>query len=319
MYLINNKNKKIMLTLSIYFLCFIFLFSCNKYLPPTDITDTKSTEETHSPNIEFSKEEQAFIKKLQTKGELRAASIIMPLSYYPQEDGTTTGFNYLLLKSFADYVEVDFQVIQLESFGDYFNFNGSIPENVKTDPNIVYTPDLFNEVDIFIGNFTILPWRQKLMRFVKTIPNRQMLITRVDSEIKEIKGLSDLRLVLLVASSYHDRIKELEKEYQLELDIYFVEEGTEEFAEVSSGNADATIKDSIYVFKELHAYKNLSVNFPISETEQIACAVRKDNEVLATILEKYFDHLRKSGEFDKIFQSEFNISITEYLNLLNRD
>lgn len=44
-------------------------------------------------------------------------------------------------------------------------FGGVIPQDVQTNPSVIYTPDIFRKVDLIASTFTVLEWRKKLFDF----------------------------------------------------------------------------------------------------------------------------------------------------------
>ncbi len=317
-----RKYLKIGYNLIVIFLllCSLLIASCVSSGNSPEINDSEQQEYAETQpsiyEINFTDEELEYIRQLKNDGVLKCAAQVGSADYYPQEDGTITGFPYLLAKSFADNLGIDIHIREVDDFSDFFEIDGNIPEDVKSNPKTSYTPTLFNEVDVYLGQFTVLTWREKLMKFINTFPNRQRLVTHVDMKIDRIEDLEKLNLAILEDSSYLNRVKELEVQYDYKQYYYLITDSSSDLEEVNIGNADGTFTDSIFLFLEMTNSDNIVVNFPVSSTEELAIAVRRNNTLLASILNKYFNHIRKTGEFNQYFKSEFNITISEYLNLL---
>ncbi len=156
--------------------------------PDNQVTTEDLQIEDFYETIDFTEDELEFINKLQDKGYITIATRDSNTVYKQMSDGNIEGFHYNLVKMFSEHINVDLKV-KVISFNDYFRHNGEIPEGVKTDSTIVYKPDLFDEVDIYCDNMTILPWRQRLMTFVELIPVKVLAITRKGEEIKTVYRL----------------------------------------------------------------------------------------------------------------------------------
>jgi len=266
--------------------------------------------------IDFTDEELSYLKEFQNKGVITIATRESQTVYFPQANGEIKGFHYHLAQSFADYINVELKM-KIVEFSDYFKKNGIVPENVKFDTQIKYSPDLFKEVDLYCDNITILPWREKLMRFVKLIPIRVIIVTRENEEITDPLQLNGKKIVVQHNTTYEACFKILEETYDLEVDYLFVESSSEASNAVSKGWADVTAKDSNKAISEMMTYDNLEVGLPISELQYSAWVVQMDNELLASILEKYFEYAMESGILDRLWHDEYGISLREYSELLD--
>ncbi|HON56516.1 MAG TPA: hypothetical protein PLJ38_05805 [bacterium] len=92
------------------------------------------------------------------------------------------GFNYDLIKKFADYLEVELEIVFIDNFSKYFSKD--IGGNI-VDKNDIYIPYIFenNEIDIAVDFITKNEWRDRLLDFVKIIDNRQILYTNSKKKI----------------------------------------------------------------------------------------------------------------------------------------
>jgi len=177
-------------------------------------------------------------------------------------------------------------------------------------------PDLIKEVDLYVDTITSLPWRVKLLRLINTIPTKQMILTRKGEEIKSLQELKGKVISVQPETSYATRLKELEKELNTKFKYLFVKKTHDTSDAVSQKKADALLKDSNGAMKLIKEYDNLSISIPASKVQYLAWAVKKDNEILASVIEKYLDYSRKSGLMGKFWLTDYAITLTEYNKLL---
>jgi len=296
----------------IYTLLIIFSLSCTKNREKVEPQIESLKKSTAA--INFTEREKEYISKLK-KNKLKIACRKKTTVYEPQKDGTAEGFQYLLAKSFADYLGVDLE-IQSVTFDDYFNKDGKVPEVVKTDKNYSYTPDLIEKVDIYVDSITILPWREKLLRFIKTIPTIQLVVTRKGEEIKTLSGLKEKVISVMPQTSHAARLKQIELKLGAKFKYFETATSALMMDAVVNKKADITLWDSNQVIYLLKREKHLSVSIPASEIQHLAWAVKKSNETLASILEKYLEYAEKSGLMNKLWLTNYDISLKEYKKLL---
>jgi len=249
---------------------------------------------------------------------LRVAMRALRSGYFIEEDGSIKGFNYTLAKSMAEYLDVDLEVKVVE-FDNYYEKDGNVPEQVKTDPYYSYVPDLFNEVHMYCDTLTILPWREKIMSFVETAPVRQMVVTRAGEEIESYDEIDGKKVVLLKNSSFEKRIKEIINEYSIDPEVIYIKDSGNYENYLAEGRADMSIRDSNRAIVEVQEFElaPLSVSFAVSDVQYLGWAVQKDNEVLKGIVRKYLDYAREKGILNQSWYGDFNMTLYEYMELLD--
>jgi len=266
--------------------------------------------------LEFTEEEKAFIEELQIVGVLKVATREIETVYKIDENGESDGFNYHLLKAFADYIEVGLDLKVVE-FSDYFKREGVVADRVKTDPDYSYTPDLLKEVDLYCDVISVVPWRKKLFDYIEITPVRQLLIHRSDEEYKSIEDIDGKSFALKTDTSYEYRLREIED--QLGIDVEYIQVATtyDQMVSVSIGHGDLTIKDSNIAIKEVADFENLTVGIPLADVQFQGWAVRKDNKVLQSIIGKYIEYAQKTGLYNRLWYDEFGVTLNEYLWILD--
>jgi len=267
-------------------------------------------------SIKLSQEEIKFIKELNKKGRVKIATTYQENTYYIDSDGKIKGFHYKLANDFASKIGVKLDIKIVDEWSKYFIKKGEDIERVKTDEKYSYTPDLFNEVEIYVAGITALSWREKLFDIVKFIPNKQMVVCRRDENIKKIGDLNNKSAVFVKNSSFENNFLKLLTKNKLNTKIIYEEDFVKTSVMVSEGKDIFTIHDSDNAFKAVAEYKNLTIAFPISDFEMIGWGVSKNNRILTSILTKYIKYARDNGTIDKYWKETFGVTFSEYMRVL---
>ena len=91
------------------------------------------------------------------------------------------GLNFKLAEEFARYLNVELEVVEIE-WQEVFEINGRVPSDVTSNPEVSYTPDLFNRVDLICSTFSILEWRKKLFDFAETLYSAELIMINEEDE-----------------------------------------------------------------------------------------------------------------------------------------
>lgn len=260
--------------------------------------------------------ENAYLTNLKLTGTLKVATRPIEYVYDPHPDGTVSGFNFRLLKSFADEIGIDLD-LQLVEFSDYFYKEGYNIEDVKADPSIAYVPDLLEEVDLYCDVLTVTPWREKLFAFVKTLPVKEVIVAPKALHFNSLKELDGKKVALIRHSTYEQTVNRICAEENITLDLFYVSKSVEQQQAIMDGNADFAVQDIFVAISELDHFKTLSVSLPVTETRYIGWGVHPENKELQSLLTKYLDYAMNYGVFEEIWYDEYHISIPEYLGLMN--
>ena len=296
----------------------VLLCGCNRRSEidkSEEVVCSDKTVDRAVSDITFTDEEKAYIETMKEKGVLKVACRNKKSTYELLNDGTIKGFHFNLVKSFAEYLVIGLE-IRVVKWDDYFSVNGKVPHRAQTDKTYSYTPDLIKQVDLYMDTMTIMPWREKLLCFVKVLPSRILLLTRKDEEIQDIIELKNKTISMVFNTSYETRLRKIEKDLDYSFHIVEVSKTADMVKYVAEGKTDATFQDGHRVLNTLKQYKNLSISMPVSDTQFLAWAVKKDNRILASILDKYIKHLQDTGILNKYFNEEYNITMTEYFTIL---
>jgi hypothetical protein len=117
--------------------------------------------------------------------------------------------NYDLAVEFARYLNVELIEVEIE-WSDAFKKDGSIPPDMETNPDLIYTPDALKESDIICSTFTIIDWRKRLFGFAETLQSAEVLMIHKNEELP--RGLADLsnkRIAFLGATTFEQSLKDI--------------------------------------------------------------------------------------------------------------
>jgi membrane-bound lytic murein transglycosylase MltF len=266
-------------------------------------------------NSTWTAEETTYIEELNKKGSLTIATKISSSVYMPKEDGSVAGFHYSVLKEFTDLMNIDIE-IELVKWQDYFHKDGGDLERVKTDPGYSYVPTLLENVDIYVDGITVLPWREKMFDIVKYVPSRQMIVSRLESYPKTIADLNNKVCAMVKDTSMEFNLNKIIADNDLNITYLYTDDFDAMDKMVSEGLADFTVYDSDRAFVAHNHYKNLTIAMPINDVEIMGWAIHKDNRILKSVLEKYFEHAQKTKILDKYWHLSYGVTFVEYLKIL---
>ncbi|MDG1261493.1 MAG: transporter substrate-binding domain-containing protein [Flavobacteriales bacterium] len=207
------------------------------------------------------------------------------VSYYLYR-GQGMGYDYELVRAFAQSQGLELEVRIMEDMNDMFKL---LQEG---------------KGDIIACNLTVTEDRKEFLRFTQPLTEtKQVLVQRrpdnwrsipadilLDSMVNAVAKLDQKEVYVHAYSSFHSNILEMEK--AAEVDINVIE---------ASGNIDSeqlirlvaeeqipfTIADENMAMLNATYYDNLDVSFPISESQDIAWAVRKNADSLAVALDEW--------------------------------
>ncbi len=327
--LCNKKKIKYMVLL---FLCIVFLMcliiDCSnaekKNNNKTNIYNSPESESksTNEITIEFTEEESNYLNKLRLKNEFVIAVRKHPKmpDNLPIEDKIYSIFHYNLAKSFAEYLNVDLKV-RLVEFDEYYKIDGILPENFNSKESKMsdYNPDLFKTVDLYADSFTISDWNKDYMSFIKIFPVKHFIVTRKRKTIVTINELKDKTIAiepLTYSQSYFHRI---EKDIDSSL-TYIYKGSTIDLLESVSVDWDSQIilLDSATALRFVgKVYTNLNSCFSDEKYYDIGWGIKKDDEVLKNILNKFIKYAHKIGLFDELWKNIYNYSFIEYIEMID--
>ena len=227
--------------------------------------------------------------------------------------------NYDLALEFARYLNVELIEVKIE-WEDVFKKNGSIPPDMETNPDLIYTPDALKDSDIICSTFTILEWRKKLFGFAETLQSAELLMINKNEELP--RGLADLsnkRVAYLGATTFEQHLKEINSTLAEKIELVRTRTTAETKQLLEEGRVYGIVLDADEAlnFNAISGRK-YKIAFPISETSRSAWAVAKNNPLIKEV-ENFFETIASNGVLDEIFYKRFGITYHSYVDRLSKN
>ena len=115
--------------------------------------------------------------------------------------GAESGFTYELASAFASGLGLKLEIVTIPTFGDLWKKDGAIPAGFDKDPSVVYTPDIYREIDVAAEILSPQPWREKLVELVPFIENTDIVLARKDLNLGSNRDLPGKRVFLVTGMS----------------------------------------------------------------------------------------------------------------------
>ncbi|WP_126454130.1 membrane-bound lytic murein transglycosylase MltF [Sulfuriflexus mobilis] len=235
------------------------------------------------------------LEQIKQDGVLYVATRNSATTYYEGPEGKT-GFEYDLVSSFADELDVEVKFITPSNLADIISMVSR------------------NEVHLAAAGLTITEPRQHWVRFTPPYQEiTQQLVYRMGSKRpRTIKDLQGRHLEVVANSSHVDQLEDLQAAHP---DLKWMENAELDSDEllnlVWEQIIDFSIADSNEVTLNQRFYPELRVAFDISEPQPLAWALpksednslyqaasdfvrrMKDSGELNTLIERYYGHLEK--------------------------
>jgi len=298
--------------ITLFIIIVIFLQGCEKDM---NVHEVSIGDIPLFKQLNLTKEEEDYLQEIKDSKTLNVAMRKLKAVYYPEGDNIS-GYHYKVIKHFADSLNVELKVHEVD-ISNYFEIDGTVPPRVKEDVELIYSPDLFEEVEIYCDTLTPLPWREKLVKFIPFLPIREVVVHNDDILIETIEDLNNKTIAFQTDSSYGNTLKQLEEDFDFSFNLVHTDTTTEPFELVVSGEVDLTIVDSDKAIIESSNSDNLKIGIPVTDIQLIGWAVRKDNNIMASILEKYIDYMINSGTLDAYWTEVYDAPFKSYLTYLD--
>ncbi len=195
------------------------------------------------------------------------------------------GFEYDLAREFADDLAVDLEVVT--------------PGWGKIMDALVN-----HEGDLIASSLTRTPNRMDRVSFsIPYMSVRQHIVVRKgNSDITKISDLNGKTIHIRKHTSYHERLlKLIDEGIDLKLVLYD-NVPTEEFLRrIQDHEIDITAADSNIVRLNRRYYPDIKIACTISGEQEIAWAVRKEDDALRRKINRFFKTIKKNGVYDDIY------------------
>jgi len=262
------------------------LTSCTNKPQPSEILQTVSCD----------------LDSIIRRGKLIAVTDFSSTNYFIYK-GEPMGFNYELLKSFADHIGVDLEIITENSLETAFNLLNK------------------GEVDLLAIGLTVNAPRKKEIIFTDPImETRQVLVQRKprkwktmtadavdDYLIRNQLDLAHKTIYVQAYSSHSERLKTLAGEIGDSISIIEVPFDSEELIKnVANGEIDYTVCDENIALVNSTYYHNIDINTPVSFNQNIAWGIGKYNtEHLLGELNHWINSYRNTREYAFLYAKYF--------------
>jgi membrane-bound lytic murein transglycosylase F len=218
--------------------------------------------------------------------------------------GQPMGFDYDLVRRLANHLNLELELKIVNDISEMFR-QVNLGEGDIIAFNLTITRERLSEVDF---SSPINSIKQVL---VQRKPDNweKMRADRIEKQlIRDPAELIGKTVVVRSSSSYLERVHNLSNEIGGNILILEAEPGltTEDLiAKVASGEIDYTISDDNIADLNKVNYPNIDVRTPISLSQRIAWAVKKNNTDLLNSVNKWLDSIKKTVDFAVIYKKYF--------------
>lgn len=252
----------------LYFL--IFLISCN--------TTNRNKRIVDYPQLNN-------LDKITTTGKLKVIMDYNSINYFIYR-GKPMGFQYELIKRFADHLGVELEI----------TVSNNLTESFKLLEE--------NNYHILANNLTNTPERS--LQFILTEPideTKQVLVQRISNDtsyfIKSIDDLNDKTVFIKGNSAYLNALEILKSENNINLEIIpYHKFNTEDLIRlVSHGKMDYTVSDYNIAFINSKYYNNIDFSTEICKPKKISWALNKKSKELSHEINNWLKKFKKTATY----------------------
>jgi len=296
----------------------LLLFSCSPAKPPSpEPLPPVVPEKLALDDLVPTSEELAWLDhRRRSREPLLAATIQVPGTFEQHADGTRSGLDWDLLKEFARVLDLNLEIRVPEDLKRFFSNNGVIPADVETNVSHVYTPDLLKTVDLYVGPFSVLPWRERLMAMIPLYPMQNFLVGRKGEEIRSTAQLAGKRFAVLKDSMQDNLLHDFADRQGLKLKYIYVSSDTDVFAQVADHRSDYALDGGLFFSQNQKRMKALSLSGFDSDPVRVGWATKKSNQALVSLVRKYFIKVQENGSFGRFFAANYGTSFDDYMKIL---
>ncbi len=242
------------------------------------------------------------LAEIMEDGKLVALTDFSSSSYFIFK-GVPMGFEYKLLEKFCAEIGVELSV-----------------RIVNDMDSVIYLLN-HNEGDIITANNTVTNRRKRYLTFtepvlrtrqvlVQRLPEQWWTLTRDQLDRRMVRNAGQLigkTIHVRRESSFYSRLLNLMDELGSVINVEFAEGiGTEKLIEmVSEGVIEYTVADENVAQLNKAYLSNIDVKTPLSFTQNVAWAVRKNSNSLRDTLNAWLKHYKKTEEFAVIHMKYF--------------
>lgn len=246
------------------------------------------------------------LTQIKEAGVLRIITTYSPTGYFLYK-GETMGFEYELFNRLADYIGVNLEVVLAK------NVDSVIPMLNRGDGDIIalgYTITSKRKEDVSFTDPYLITYQSLVQR--KPENWRKMTVDNIKKQLAtDIVDLIHDTVSVREKSSYFERVKELSSELgdTVYIDILPGDMVDEEIIKhVSEGKIKYTVIDNNKAKIHQSYFPNIDINTPVSLSQRIAWAVRKDSQELLDTINFGLKQIKRSPDYNVIYKKYFKNS-----------
>jgi membrane-bound lytic murein transglycosylase F len=279
------------------FLLLALAGGCDKYAyPPTNTTRTLGLK-YRGPQVKRD------MPEIRASDTLKAIAIYNSTEYFLYR-GQAMGFEYELLKELAETLDLQLEMVVAKNVNELFDMLNS------------------GQGDIIASGLTITEPRRKIISFTDYhYVTHQALVQRKPKNWRSLPGykldkllVSDLidligdTVHVLKQSSYYERLLNLQQEIggQIYIDTNLGSSNTDDIIkQVVDGKIKYTVADYNLAAINKTYYPILDIETPVSFSQRIAWAVRKNSPQLTDTINQWVAQMRKKDLYYLLYNKYF--------------
>lgn len=252
----------------------------------------------------------ADLAEIKARGELRHLGI----RYANFVTGAGDGFDVELVQGFARHLGVKYTLV----YSDFYNVIRDLlgKDVVREGNEVKLVGDFPVRGDMIATGFTVLPWRQAVLRYSRpTFPSQVMLVAPAEARTQPIRGSDNLKqdivetkkligsqTLLVMERTCLDPANYGLKGTGIDLKPYTRSTNINEMVPATlNGAAQLTLLDVPSMLLDLRKWSGkIKVLGPVSEHQELAAAFPKDAPELQKAFDAYLERIQADGTYDRL-------------------
>lgn len=229
------------------------------------------------------------LEDIKKRGTLRAVVDNSSTSYYIYR-GRRMGYEYEILRNFADRIGVQLRLVITDDIEEAFKFLNK------------------GEADIIAMNLEVSEERKQYATFTKpTNSVSTVLVQRNEGDIlRDLTDLDNKTVYIRTSSIYKEQLKAIQDTLNLNMEVIEIQETSENLVDkVVTGKIDYTIVDNDLALVNATYYDNIDVSLQISEPSDVGLAVRKNAPELLEEINDWIEQGKESAYFAILYNKYF--------------
>ena len=230
----------------------------------------------------------SILDEIKKSKNLNVVLLNAPTTYYIGTNGAT-GFEYDLLKDYANYLDVKLNIISANTVSEAIAFgknpnihivSAALTKTAKSKKEFNFGPSYFEVQEQVVCN--------RRMKTKKKFP-------------RDVESLEGLNLKIAEGTSYSETVRSLIKDgFDLNVTYTKAYSSAELLEQVSLNKIDCTIVDSNIYALNLRYYPEIDMAFTISEREQLAWALVEGSDELEADMYSWLNDFNQRGKMAEL-------------------